>query len=140
MSENNAPAFIDSNIWLYALIQGQDLLKEKRANELIQTIGKTIISVQVVNEVAANLLKKAGFTEQEIRELVESFYELHTVTPLTHDILVDASFVRERYRISYWDSLIVASARASKVLVIYSEDMHDGLVIEGNLTIINPFE
>lgn len=140
MSESNTPAFVDSNIWLYALIQGQDLLKAKRANELIRTLGKTIISVQVVNEVSANLLKKAGFTEQEIRELVDSFYELHTVTPLTRDVLLDASYVRERYRISYWDSLIVASARASNVLVIYSEDMHDGLVIEDDLTIMNPFK
>ena len=63
MSEGNSPSFIDSNVWLYAFIEGQDALKERRANELIQTTPNIVISVQVINEVASNMLKKAGFAE-----------------------------------------------------------------------------
>lgn len=140
MSDGNAPSFVDSNVWLYAFIEGQDALKERRANELTQTISNIVVSVQVINEVASNLLKKARFTEQEIRELVDSFYQLYTVTPLTQEVLHDASSLRERYNFSYWDGLIVASARVSKADIIYSEDMHDGLVIGGSLTIVNPFK
>ncbi len=140
MSDHNTLSFIDSNVWLYALIEGQDILKESRANELAQTTPNIVVSVQVINEVSANLLKKAGFTEQEIRELVDSFYQLYTVMPLTQEVLLDASSLRERYRLSYWDSLIVASARASNASIIYSEDMHNGLVIDGTLTILNPFK
>lgn len=140
MSDHNTLSFIDSNVWLYALIEGQDILKESRANELTQTTPNIVVSVQVINEVSANLLKKAGFTEQEIRELVDSFYQLYTVMPLTQEVLLDASSLRERYRLSYWDSLIVASARASNASIIYSEDMHNGLVIDGTLTILNPFK
>lgn len=140
MSDHNTLSFIDSDVWLYALIEGQDILKESRANELAQTTPNIVVSVQVINEVSANLLKKAGFTEQEIRELVDSFYQLYTVMPLTQEVLLDASSLRERYRLSYWDSLIVASARASNASIIYSEDMHNGLVIDGTLTILNPFK
>ena len=140
MSDLNSLNFFDSNIWLYAFIEGQDARKEHRANELIQTIPNIIVSVQVINEVASNLLRKAGFSEQEIRELIDSFYELYTVVPLTQKVLLDASSLRERYHLSYWDGLIVASARASSASRIYSEDMHDGLVIEGSLTILNPFK
>lgn len=140
MSDHNTLSFIDSNVWLYALIEGQDILKESCANELTQTTPNIVVSVQVINEVSANLLKKAGFTEQEIRELVDSFYQLYTVMPLTQEVLLDASSLRERYRLSYWDSLIVASARASNASIIYSEDMHNGLVIDGTLTILNPFK
>ena len=140
MSDHNTLSFIDSNVWLYALIEGQDILKESCANELTQTTPNIVVSVQVINEVSANLLKKAGFTEQEIRELVDSFYQLYTVMPLTQEVLLDASSLRERYRLSYWDSLIVASARASNASIIYSEDTHNGLVIDGTLTILNPFK
>ena len=72
--------------------------------------------------------------------MVDSFYQLYTVTSLTQEVLLHASSLRERYNFSYWDGLIVASARASEALIIYSEDMHDGLVIDKHLTIVNPFK
>lgn len=50
----DAPAFIDSNIWLYALLAQQDVTKEKRANELLAAVGQnTHISSQVVIKVVA---------------------------------------------------------------------------------------
>lgn len=133
------PAFIDSNIWLYALIQGQDTTKEAHANTLIQTIPVIAISSQVINEVAVNLIKKAAFTEEEIRTLVNSFYQLYTVVPLIQDTLLSASRLREHYRISYWDSLIIASGLTCGASIIYSEDMHHGLIIDASVTIVNPF-
>lgn len=122
------------------LLKGKISSKKAAPTNLTQTTPNIVVSVQVINEVSANLLKKAGFTEQEIRELVDSFYQLYTVMPLTQEVLLDASSLRERYRLSYWDSLIVASARASNASIIYSEDMHNGLVIDGTLTILNPFK
>ena len=122
------------------LLKGKISSKKAAPTNLTQTTPNIVVSVQVINEVSANLLKKAGFTEQEIRELVDSFYQSYTVMPLTQEVLLDASSLRERYRLSYWDSLIVASARASNASIIYSEDMHNGLVIDGTLTILNPFK
>jgi predicted nucleic acid-binding protein len=40
---------------------------------------------------------------------------------------------------SIWDSLIVAAALQSRAKILYSEDLHHGQVIDGRLTIINPF-
>lgn len=142
MSENSPPtlSFIDSNVWLYAFIDAQDTTKQAIAVNLITSTTGIVVSSQVVNEVAVNLLKKAAFTEEEIRLLMASFYQQHTVMPLSLDTLVDASHIREQYRISYWDSLILASARASGARTVYTEDMHDGLVIEQTLRIVNPFK
>jgi predicted nucleic acid-binding protein len=50
-----------------------------------------------------------------------------------------ASDLQTRYLISYWDSLIIASALTSGNPTLYTEDMHDGLVINQQLQIINPF-
>ena len=50
-----------------------------------------------------------------------------------------ASVLRIAYRLSYWDSLILATAQDAGCSVVYSEDMQDGLRI-GALTLCNPFK
>ncbi|HYE27795.1 MAG TPA: hypothetical protein VEA61_06130 [Allosphingosinicella sp.] len=44
-----------------------------------------------------------------------------------------------RYKLAIYDAMLVASALLVECDVLWSEDMHDGLVIEGMLTIRNPF-
>jgi predicted nucleic acid-binding protein len=132
--------FIDSNIWLYAFIEANETIKEARARSIIRDNSNIVISTQVINEVSVNLIKKAGFAEDEIRQLVTSFYQRYTVSNISPDTLLLASQLREKYQCSYWDSLIIASALESGASIIYSEDMHDGLLVDGRLTIINPFK
>jgi predicted nucleic acid-binding protein len=50
-----------------------------------------------------------------------------------------ASQVRQQYLLSFWDSIIVASALTAGVSVLYSEDMQHGLMIEEQLQVRNPF-
>lgn len=47
--------------------------------------------------------------------------------------------VAKRYRLQLFDSMIVAAALLAGSETLYSEDMHNGLVIEDRLTILNPF-
>ena len=51
-----------------------------------------------------------------------------------------ASFIREKYSFSFWDSNIVGSALLSRCDTLASEDMQNGLVVNGRLTIKNIFE
>jgi predicted nucleic acid-binding protein len=44
-----------------------------------------------------------------------------------------------KYGFSNWDSLILAAALEHSCTCLYSEDLHHGQIIEGCLTIINPF-
>jgi predicted nucleic acid-binding protein len=136
---NQAPCFIDTNIFLYAFIESQSEEKSVVAGKLIQN--KAIsISTQVINEVCVNLLKKAGFSEENIRLLIDSFYDRYTVVELSKELLLKASELREQHQFSYWDSLIVSSALYSEATILYSEDLHDGLVVENRLRIVNPFK
>lgn len=59
--------------------------------------------------------------------------------PLTIALNFEARGIAERYQLSFYDALIVAAALAAGCDTLFSEDMHDGLVIEGRLTIRNPF-
>lgn len=98
-----------------------------------------VISTQVINEVCVNLLKKAHFTEDQISQLIASFYEKYPVIELDKPTLLTASELRQRYSLSFWDSLIVASVQHADVSVLYSEDLQHGLAVEGQLQVINPF-
>lgn len=130
--------FIDTNIWLYAFIETDETAKSTLARTLIQE-SEPIISTQVVNEVCVNLLRCANFTEEQISRLFESFYEKYQITELTKPVLLMASQLRQRYSLSFWDNIIVASALSAGVSVLYSEDMQHGLIIEEQLLVYNPF-
>jgi predicted nucleic acid-binding protein len=130
--------FVDSNVWLYAFIQGGDPGKSNRATQLVQSI-QPIVSTQVINEVSVNLLRKAAFTELQVQQLIDSFYAKYRVLDVQKSTLLRASDLRSRFSLSFWDGLIVAAARESGCDVLYSEDLSNGLVIDGALTVTNPF-
>ena len=130
--------FVDTNIWLYAFIEA-DAQKSARARELLPEI-QPIISSQVINEVSVNLLRKAHFAEEQVQQLIESFFAKYTVIEADKAIFLAASNLRQRYSFSYWDSLIIASALQANVEILYSEDMQHGLKVNGQLEIVNPFK
>jgi len=139
MPDNHVTAcFVDTNIWLYAFIEGDDSVKSATARTLIQKT-EPVISTQVINEVCVNLLRRANFTEEQIRRLVESFYEKYPVIELNKSVLLTASQLRQQYSLSFWDSTIVASALEAGVSILYSEDLQHGLTIEERLQVLNPF-
>lgn len=137
--------FIDSNVWLYSLMTDpdaadlEDAQKQSAATQLIRSCD-LVISTQVINEVCSVLVRKTEFTEDQIKQVIQELYDSCTVVHLNADILLNASDLRVNYGFSFWDGLIVASALAAQTSVLYSEDMHDGLVIEQRLTIVNPFK
>ncbi len=132
--------FIDSNLWLYAMLPQQDQQREMSAKQLITTNrANIVISTQVVNEITNNLLRKGNFPEQAIRRTIRSMYHDLQIIPMSQTIQEQASELREKYSFSHYDGLIVAAALVSGAITLYSEDMHNGLVVEGQLTIVNPF-
>ena len=132
-------AFIDTNIWLYAFLDTDEPEKSTRAEELIKR-SAPILSVQVINEICVNLIKKAGFSEEQIAQLIESFYEKYPIVEMDESILMTASQLRQEYAFSFWDSMVVACTLAANAEILYSEDMQDGLVVRGVLQIINPLK
>jgi len=137
-----ATCFIDSNLWLYAFIETPKK-KDKRKREIAKrTVQEDdiVISTQVINETCVNLLRKTDLTEGKIQTLILSFYSKYTIAEIDKSILLTASRLREKYDFSFWDSLIVSTALNSDCGIIYSEDMQDGLKVEGKLRIVNPFK
>ena len=132
-----AECFLDSNIILYAYMD-DDRSKKERAQEIL-ALTDCCISSQVVGEVCCNLIKKAGFSEAEVIEIIDEFYSLYQVIPIDHSIFHTASHLRSVHSFSYWDSFIVSAAIEAGVNTLYSEDMQHGLKVKG-VTITNPFK
>lgn len=130
-----AKAFIDTNIVIYAL--GPNSAKAALAAPLFAA--RPTISTQVLSETANVALKKLALPLLEAGKLLamlEATCRVEIVTPATMHRTLD---ITGRYGHSWFDSLIAASALEAGCDTLYTEDMQYGQVIEGKLTIINPF-
>src|ERR1035441_4773021 len=117
--------YLDSNVWLYALMFSNDDWKRRRAMELIES-GNIAVSINVINEVCRVLRKKGGLSEEFIRSVIRGFYLRFAVIQLDEIDIVKASELRERYNFSFWDGIHVAVVLKAGASKLYSEDMHDG--------------
>ena len=130
--------FIDTNVWLYAFIRSDDHHKNATAKRLIKS-HNIAISSQVINELCVNLLKKTDLREEGLAGIITSFYNRYNVIESSKDLLLNASTLRRDYRFSYWDSLIVSAALHAQAELLYTEDMHDGLMVRKTLRITQSF-
>ena len=131
--------FVDSNVWIY-LFLNEDSHKHDIAERFIAQSGKKnvlVISHQVINEVSSVSYKHKQ-DEARIRYIIEHMSKICMVQDYSKDIALLASDLRQRHSISFWDSLIVASAFTAQCKVLVSEDMQDGFAV-GEMTIKNIF-
>jgi predicted nucleic acid-binding protein len=129
-------AFFDTNVFVYAIIQ--DDPRSDHAEELIARGGT--VSVQVLSEFAAVARRKTKMPWVEIRLALDGIKTLcPDPLPITLDTHTEALAIAEKYGYRIYDALIVASALEARCTILYSEDMQDGQVIDGRLTIRNPF-
>ena len=127
--------FFDTSVLFYLL--SNDVRKADRVEALLAHRG--IISVQVLNEFTVVALRKAGLPLQEIREILDTVRAVCTVEPLTATTHDRGMEICERYKFSFYDSVIVAAALIVGAKVLYSEDLQHGQVIDRQLRIVNPF-
>lgn len=128
-------SFLDSNVLLY--FASGDVSKADRAEAMMKSGG--VISVQVLNEVAAVCRRKFSLSWAEVMEILAVIRHALHVEPLLVEVHDKGVEIARRYRLSIYDSMLAASALLAGCQTLWSEDMHDGLVIEGALTIRNPF-
>lgn len=130
--------FLDSNVLVYAY-SSTDVPRRERARALADLPG-AVISTQVLSEFANVLLRKFAMADNEVRSRVAEVAARCDVIAVTPSIVLDAFRVRARYRLGFYDSQIIAAALAATASVLYSEDLHGGLLVDGKLRIVSPFQ
>jgi len=134
--------FLDTNVFVYSVDKSSPA-KQKRATELVREAiasGKGIVSYQVVQEFFSVALK--GFADvmsvPEAEGYLATIFHPMLAVQSSQALVADALRLYERYRLSWYDSLIIAAALEAQCGVLYSEDMRHGQTF-GDLRIDNPF-
>ena len=145
----SAKVFLDTNILIY-LLEGQppgtvsseaDQEANRKADiaTLLLENNDIVISVQVLNEIC-NVVLRCKFDWDKAGQFLGILEALCVaVEPVTLALHKKGLALRDRYQLQLYDSMLLAAALAADCAVFYSEDMQDGQVIEGVLTIRNPF-
>jgi predicted nucleic acid-binding protein len=134
-----ARSFFDTNILVYA-DDSADPIKQELAAELIAAHRRErsgVVSLQVLQKYFVAATRKLGVDPQTARRKVELLAEFVVVTPDVADILA-AIDLHRLHQFSFWDALILRSAKLGGCAVLFSEDFQDERRIEG-LRIVNPF-
>jgi len=131
--------FVDTNVLIYAHDGGAGK-KHDRSVQLLSRLvedGAGALSIQVLAEFYAAATKKLGISSQEAEEILADLGGWIIHRPGHADLLRAARFQR-RYKISWWDALVVNSAVELGCGVLWSEDLADGQRY-GSVTVRNPF-
>jgi predicted nucleic acid-binding protein len=140
MKSANPKYFVDTNILIYAHDRdaGQ---KHERARQLIEhlwTTGQGVLSTQVLQELCVNLRRRIAhpLPSAEIGKLIEDYLSWEIVVNAPPAILA-ALEIEARYKVSYWDALILHAAETCGAAVLYSEDLAKGQCY-GAVEVVNP--
>ena len=136
-----ARTFVDSNILIYAHdLDGGD--RQRRAADCLAALwgaGAGVLSTQVLQEFYVNATQKikTPLLRTVAREVVRDYapWVQSWITPQT---IVRASEIGEIWRLSFWDSMILAAAEQSQAVELLTEDLSHGQVIAG-IRMVNPF-
>lgn len=136
-----AAVFVDTNVFIYARDSAYPS-KQQRASEWLdylwrEQLGRT--SVQVLSEYYVNVTRNLvpGLAAEEAWDDVQA---LMTWNPQPSDaaLLRRSREIELRYKLGWWDSLIVAAAQLQGCSVLLTEDLQPAAVY-GVVTVCSPF-
>ena len=133
--------FVDTNILVYAYDQTAGA-KHESARALMDRLwdsGEGVLSTQVLQEFHVAVTRKIPkpMSSRRVREIIA---DLGTWTVATLEVpeILSASEISDRYRVNFWDGLILAAAQKEDAEILWSEDLNDGQNY-GGVIVRNPF-
>jgi predicted nucleic acid-binding protein len=134
------PIFLDTNILLYSISTAPDEATKRDQAIALLDREDVALSVQVLQEFyvqATRPTRPDALPHDIVVGLIRAWARFR-VQEITLAVFSGALEIKAAHCLSYWDSAIVAAARALGCRKLYSEDMNHGQEIEG-VTLINPF-
>lgn len=133
--------FVDTNVLVYAFDTTAGV-KHEQARALLERLlehQKGLVSTQVLAELLVTLTRKVArpVPVKVAVEIVEDLATWPVFAPAPTD-LVAAALAAERYRVHFWDALIIRAASCLDAQVLWSEDLNPGQRYEG-VEVRNPF-
>lgn len=135
----SARSFFDTNVLVYADDKAAPA-KQRRALDLIaehRRAGTGVVSLQVLQEYFVTVTCKLHVDVRIARRKVELLAEFDVAAPEVADILA-AIDLHRIHEFSFWDALVVRSAKQAGCRVLFSEDLQDARELDG-VRFVNPF-
>jgi predicted nucleic acid-binding protein len=130
---------IDSNILLYAEGVGdarrQSLARDCLARFKLESLR---ITSQALGELYSVAYRKGDYSREEARDMVMAWQDAIATLPTATSAFQLALDLSTRHKLQIWDAIIVATSLEHGCEIMLSENMQDGLELNG-LKIINPF-
>ena len=132
--------FVDTNILIYAHDRTAGI-KHDRAKKLVEHLwvsGEGVLSTQILQELCINLRRKVArpIPVDDIRRTAQDYMAWQIVVN-TPESVMQALDLEVRYKISFWDALVLQAAETAGVSVLYSEDLAAGQQY-GSFRVENP--
>ncbi|MGO9085377.1 MAG: PIN domain-containing protein [Candidatus Sulfotelmatobacter sp.] len=134
-----ALVFVDSNVLIYAMDEGNP--KKHEAAKLWRSelwkSRRGRVSFQVLQEFYANIARRWPEASEQARAEIRNLLAWKPVV-MNAEILEHGWKVQDRYKLSFWDSLIVAAAKAASCRFLLTEDLQADQDFDG-VVVLNPF-
>ncbi len=135
----NAPVFVDTNVLIYAMDEAdrdkQDAARRWRTALWETRRGRT--SFQVLEEFYAKVTKKWPAAREQARAEVRDLLAWRPVQ-VEGEVIERAWKLQDRYRLSFWDALIVAAAKSASCRYLLTEDLQSDQSLDG-VRVVDPF-
>jgi len=131
--------FVDTNILIYVHDSSAGM-KRELSESLIERLTRDsegAVSTQILAEFYAAVTRKFGLRKEDAAAVIADFGSW-TVHRLSHSDLLAAAHLQRLYKVSWWDALVLQSARALGCEVLWTEDLAHGQHY-GSVTVKNPF-
>ena len=131
-------AFIDTNVFIY--LYSEDETAKCGISQAAVDKYDCIVSTQVLNEFSNVCIRKLNKSPNEIEAAIDEIVGQCTMITIDEQTIKQTLRLHSKYGYNYFDCLMIASALGSNCRYLITEDLADGQVIDGRLTIVNIFQ
>ncbi|MFW6332171.1 MAG: PIN domain-containing protein [Thermodesulfobacteriota bacterium] len=137
----SAKIFVDTNVLVYGRDAGEPE-KQRQAAAWITYLWESRtgrLSIQVLQEFYSTVTTrlKPGLEPADARNDIRALFAWRPI-PVNGDVIEGAWFIQDRFKLSWWDSLIVSAAQIGDCGYLLTEDLQADQMF-GNVRILNPF-
>ncbi len=134
---------LDSNVLIYAYDKDEDK-KRKIASNLLSSCFKKerkfALTNQILAEFSSIFLQKGKGNVGFLKLIINDIFNCPEFLKLTYNerTILQALTIKEKFKIPFWDSLIVATMKENGIYHIYTENIKDFNIF--GIEALNPFE
>ncbi|MCK4664458.1 MAG: PIN domain-containing protein [Bacteroidales bacterium] len=130
--------FLDTNVLIYLF--SKEIEKQNTIISLLNEDKTFVISHHIIMEFCNVLKKKFHCNKENILIAINDFKRNFEIKPKDDIIILKALEISDKYKYSFFDSIVISNALTANCNILYSEDMQHLQKINKKLTILNPFK